>query len=261
MDLPGGAVVEAAGIPADTTLCADDVLELDLSDFLSSVVSGPGGFSDDAPTVFLENAGAYSIALESLAGCRDTFALSLSYTANVLVAGMVLPSDVVLGDSVVILETSWPAPDTVLWDFDPTRVSIIKQEQNQYWFRFSEPGLYSLGMTARQGGCEDVIRKDITVHADSSTIPSAYLGALKIVSASVNPNPGSGIFQVAVVLSGAEPVFVSLYNSNGVLVDRRRAEGLAQYSFDYDLRGQAGTYLVLVQTAQDRRTLVALVLE
>lgn len=61
-------------------------------------------------------------------------------------------------------------------------------------------------MTARQGGCEDVIRKDITVHADSSTIPSAYLGALKIVSASVNPNPGSGIFQVAVVLSGAEPV-------------------------------------------------------
>ncbi|MBE2208982.1 MAG: SprB repeat-containing protein, partial [Saprospiraceae bacterium] len=261
VNLAGGAVVEAAGIPADTTLCADDVLELDLSDFLSSVVSGPGGFSDDAPTVFLETAGTYSIALESPAGCRDTFVLSLSYTANVLVAGMVLPSDVVVSDSVVILETSWPAPDTVLWSFDPTRVSIIKQEQNQYWFRFSEPGRYSIGMTARQGGCEDVILKDITVHADSSTIPSAYLGALKIVSASVNPNPSSGIFQVAVVLSGAEPVFVSLYNSNGVLVDRRRAEGLAQYSFDYDLRGQGGTYLVLVQTAQDRRTLVALVLE
>jgi len=261
VDLPGGAVVEALGIPADTTLCADDVLELDLSDYLSSVVSGPGGFSEDSPTVFLETAGAYRIALESIEGCRDTLAMSLNYTANVLVAGMVLPSDVVLGDSVVILETSWPAPDAVLWNFDPTRVSIIRQEQNQYWFRFSEPGRYSLGMTARQGGCEDVIYKDITVHADSSTIPSAYLGALKIVSASVNPNPGSGIFQVAVVLSGAEPVFVSLYNSNGVLVDRRRAEGLAQYSFDYDLRGQAGTYLVLVQTAQDRRTLVALVLE
>lgn len=261
VNLPGGAVVEALGIPADTTLCADDVLKLDLSDFLTSVVSGPGGFSNNSPTVLLERAGAYRIALETIEGCRDTFAMNLNYTANVLVAGMVLPSDVVLGDSVVILETSWPAPDTVLWNFDPTRVSIIKQEQNQYWFRFSEPGRYSIGMTARQGGCQDVIYKDITVHADSSTIPSAYLGALKIVSASVNPNPGSGIFQVAVVLSGAEPLFVSLYNSNGVLVDRRRAEGLAQYSFDYDLRGQAGTYLVLVQTAQDRRTLVALVLE
>jgi large repetitive protein len=261
VDLPGGAIVDVSALPNSVTLCTDDVFVLDLEAFATSQVSGPGGFSDSGRRVLLEAAGLYAIAVVSQEGCRDTVALNLAVTTDLLVAAMVLPSDVVVGDSVVVLETSWPAPETVSWVFDNTRAQLLRQEQNQYWFMFSEPDRYTLSMIARQGGCEDIITKEIVVHADSSSLPSVYLGPLEILSASVNPNPNNGLFQAVVQLSGPNTLFVSLYNASGMLLDRRRGEGLSGYSFDFDLRGQAGTYVLLVQTARDRRTLTVLVVE
>jgi hypothetical protein len=194
IDLPPGSEVDISSLTDQATLCAEDIYVLDLSAFSSATVSGPGGFSNSEERVLLENAGIYTIEVRDEQGCQDTVDFQLNFTPDLLVAGMVLPSDVIVGDSVIVLETSWPAPQSVDWIYDETITTLVKQEQNQYWFVFSEIGRTQLTLIARQGGCEDIIAKEIVIHRDSSSIPSIYLGQLQIVNALISPNPSNGPF-------------------------------------------------------------------
>jgi hypothetical protein len=259
IELPNGAEIDISMVPEEATICADDIYLLELDDFLTLTVNGPNGFSETGSRILLETPGIYAIEIQTEEGCRDTLDFSLNITPDLLVAAMVLPSDVVVNDSVVVLETSWPAPESVDWVYDESAAALIRQEQNQYWFVFSEPGRYQLSMIASQGGCEDLITKEIVVHADSTTIPSVYLGKLEIVSATVSPNPTNGPFQATVTLSSPGALFMSLYTANGLLVDRQQGSGSDSYSFNFNGQGQPGTYLLLVQTGQDRRTLTIIV--
>lgn len=261
IELPDGAEVDISAVPSAATICADDIFLLDLEDFSTVTVNGPGGFSETGSRVLLEAPGMYTIEIQNQVGCRDTVDFSLLITADLLVAGMVLPSDVVVNDSIVVLETSWPAPESVDWIYDESIATLVRQEQNQYWFVFSEPGRFQISMLARQGGCEDLITKEIVVHPDSTSIPSVYLGKLEIISAIVSPNPTNGPFQATVALSSPGTLFMSLYTATGELVDRQQGTGSASYTFDFNGQGQDGTYLLLVQTGQDRRTLTVIVKE
>lgn len=261
IDLPAGSAVDISAIPTDETICADDIFVLDLADFSSASVTGPDAFSETGNRVLLENTGTYTIAVQNQDGCRDTVDLSLLVTTDLLVAAMVLPSDVVVNDSVVVLETSWPAPESVNWVYDESIATLVRQEQNQYWFVFTEPGRTQLSLLATQGGCEDLVTKEIVVHPDSTSIPSVYLGPLEILSSTVSPNPNNGLFQAVVTLSSPGTLFMSLYTTSGVLVDRRQGAGSTSYTFDFDVQGQADTYLLLIQTGQDRRTTTVIVIE
>jgi hypothetical protein len=256
--LPAGTTLDL-NLPQDTTICADEIMVLDLGEYPIRTVIGPNGLNSSEPITLIEDPGTYAIAVEAANGCTGTTSVTVDVTSTPFVAGMVLPSDVVVGDSVVVLETSWPVPDQVTWVYDGTRARLVKEVQNQYWFIFDEVGDYNLGLIGTRAGCEDIISKQITVHADSTTIPSPNLGQLEIESIVISPNPNLGQFEVDVILSNTAELFVSLYDINGILQDRRQGSGQATYNFPYDLNVQPGTYLLLVQTAFDRRTLVVVI--
>jgi hypothetical protein len=258
VNLPAGTTLDL-NLPQDTTICADEIMVLDLSEYAVRTVTGPNGLNSSEPVTLIEDPGTYNIAVEAANGCTGTASIAVGVTNTPFVAGMVLPSDVVVNDSVVVLETSWPAPDQVTWVYDDTRVRLVKEVQNQYWFIFDEVGNYNLGLIGTRGGCEDIISKQITVHADSTTIPSPNLGQLEIESIVISPNPNLGQFEVDVTLSNTAELFLSLYDINGILQDRRQGSGQATYNFPYNLNVQPGTYLLLVQTAFDRRTLVVVI--
>ncbi|MFK8165309.1 MAG: T9SS type A sorting domain-containing protein [Lewinella sp.] len=246
-------------IPADTTLCQDDIWALDLTAYTDVLVTSPNGFSSNEPVVLIDEAETYTITATGASGCAGSSEVVVNFTGQTFVAGMVLPSDVVAGDSVVVLETSWPAPNSVEWIFDRSGARQVAQEQNQYWFVFDEVGEYNLSLLASFGGCDDLITKGLTVHADSTSIPSIGLTRSGIEDVVISPNPNNGRFNAEVTLSNVDRVFMNLYDLDGTTINRQEDTGLSNYTFNYDLNLEAGSYLLLVQTGSARRTVVIIV--
>lgn len=234
--------------PTDTTLCLDDIWVLNLTDFVSSEVTGSGGFASTDPVVLIEEAGTYRVSVVDSNGCTGESVTNVLTSESVFVAGMVVASDVVISDSVVILETSFPAPDETTFVFDRPGVVQVDQVENQYWFRFPEVGEFEISLLAESGGCTDVITKTITVHADSTSIPALDLSRPRIENVVIRPNPNDGRFSVDVKLSQPDEVFLNIYGANGLLVDRWRDDGESTYSFDFDLSGESRTLVLSVQT-------------
>ncbi len=254
-----GADAFVLPFPADTSLCRDDIWALDLTEYSNTSVTSDGGFSSNDPVVLLDEAGTYTVTATSASGCTASTEVTVNVTGESFVAGFVLPSDVVVGDSVVVLETSWPAPDNLEWIFDQAGVTQVDQRQNQYWFIFDNAGEYSLSLLAGFGGCEDLLTKNITVHPDSTSIPSTGLFRTGISDVLIRPNPNDGKFIATVELTNADRIFMNLYEMDGTPVDRREDQGGTDYTFDYDLNLEAGSYLLLVQTPTARRTVVIVV--
>lgn len=234
--------------PTDTTLCLDDIWVLDLSDFASSEVTGSGGFASTDPVVLIEEAGTYRVNVVDSDGCTGESVTNVLTSESVFVAGMVVASDVVISDSVVILETSFPAPDATAFIFNRPGVVQIDQIENQYWFRFPEVGEFEISLLADSGGCTDVVTKVITVHADSTSIPTLDLSRPRIENVVIRPNPNDGRFAVDVTLSQPDEVFLNIYGANGLSLDRRRDTGESTYTFNFDLSGEAQTLVLSVQT-------------
>jgi hypothetical protein len=248
-------------LPADTTLCQDDIWVLDLTAYTNPLVTGPNGFSSNDVVVLIDEAGTYTVTATEASGCVAVTDINVNFTGQSFVAGMVLPSDVVVGDSIVVLETSWPAPDNVFWAFDRVGARQIAQEQNQYWFVFDEAGEYQLSLLASFGGCDDLITKGLTVHPDSTSIPTVQLTRSGIEAIVISPNPNNGRFNAEVILSNDDLIFLNLYKLDGTPIDRREDGGRSDYIFNYDLNLEAGAYLLLVQTRTARRTVVIVVSE
>ncbi|SEQ39436.1 SprB repeat-containing protein [Neolewinella agarilytica] len=245
--------------PADTSLCRDDIWALDLTEYSNTSVTSAGGFSSSDPVVLLDEAGTYTVTATNASGCMTSTEVTVNVTGESFVAGFVLPSDVVVGDSVVVLETSWPAPDNLEWIFDQAGVTQVDQRQNQYWFIFDEAGEYSLSLLAGFGGCDDLLTKNITVHPDSTSIPSTGLFRTGISDVGISPNPNNSNFIATVELTNTDRIFMNLYEMDGTPVDRQEDQGGTDYTFNYNLNLEAGSYLLLVQTPTARRTVVIVV--
>ena len=253
-----------SGIPdrplGDTTLCAGTLYVLDMADRGDVRVAGPQGYSSNAAVSLLETPGEYVVTSVTAGGCAVSETFRLSFTTTPFSAGLVVPSDVVVGDTVVVAEVSWPAPDAVRWVYDTAVVSLLGQEQNRYYFRFDDTGTFDLGLVAGQGGCEDYAAARIHVYADSSEIDRAPLGEQGIRVARVFPNPSSGNFSIEVALSTPQTVLAVLYDLNGMELDRQRAEATSTTTFDYRLNLRPGTYVARLQTPTDQRAVTIVVL-
>jgi hypothetical protein len=245
---------------ADTTICRDDVLVIDLTgDYLSVSVTGDNGYASTDIVSLLETAGTYTLMVTDLNGCLGTDQLILNVTDVALTAGMVLPTDIVFGDTAVVLETSFPTAENVSWVFDDTRMQLVSQLGNQYRFVFAEVGEYDLGLVAGNGGCEDALSKRIVVHPDSSSITGNPLGRIEIRSAVIAPNPNMGQFTVDVEMNANLPLFITLYDIDGVSLDRRTLPPATNHQVAYNLSLANGTYLLGIQTAAQRRVLTMVV--
>jgi hypothetical protein len=259
VSLEAGASLEITGIPSDTSVCAGNIYALDLVDYPGATVSGPAGFASSDEVVLLEEAGDYEIDYTTTSGCSATHTLTLDVTVAALTARMVMASDIAIDQRLVVLEASFPLPDNVSWVIDESRVTLAEQDENVYYFEFSEPAVYEIGLIADFGGCSDAVSKQVTVHPDSTTIPGVNLGATEILELTIAPNPNLGAFIVMAELSSAQPFTLTLYRDNGERLERRQIENATTISEAFNLMLVPGTYFLQAQAGAERRMVAVIV--
>ncbi len=243
--------------PADTSVCAGELLIYDFSDEGYQLSwSSDQGFSSSDDIVLLEDAATYSVTATNEAGCTSENSVTLSLGSDAFQALFIVPTDVVVDADVAAVEVSWPKPDEVEWFYDASNVDLVSSNQNQYIFNFPTVGEFDLTMRAVAGGCEDWITKTVIVHADSSSIPSPFQGQPELLGFTLDPNPNGGVFDVQVELSEVKPVVLSIFSATGVEQDRRILNGQTIYDESYALNVAPGVYICILQTPTQRKSIL-----
>jgi len=215
--------------------------------------SDTGLISEDE-TITIKDPGTYWLEVLDSKGCigRDTFLLATSY--DLLQASFLIPQEAEVGDTVVMVDISWPLPEKVEWR-SPHEMEIISNTGDMLQGQFSTKGNYEVGLTAHLGACVDQLKKTIVIVDNANRNAGGRLGYETFVKEfSLYPNPNAGEFDVAIVLRDESPVTLSVWSSPmGVLMKTLQRQGESEYHFGFDLKPLAsGTYVLRLDHREGR---------
>ncbi len=241
----------------DTTLCLGQSLDIDLGNpNYTYTWGGTAAFFNDGSLANMTEEGTYWVTATNSFGCTSTDTINITYSSDVLQANFLLPTETVVGDTVVAVEVSWPMPETVTWFYDTDSVTYVSSNLNSETLIFPYEGVYTIGMESTLGSCVDYVEKQIFVYADPDNFgnPNNGLGA-EILAFNIFPNPNDGDFTVSLSLSSVMDVQLRIYHENGSPVDSRLLSGNDTYQEEYSLQGlSTGIHTILIQTQNSWRS-------
>lgn len=214
------------------------------------------GLETMEPTLTVAESGWYALEATTSEGCiaRDTFMLETS--TDLLSANFLLASEAATGDTVVMIDISWPLPEAVHWQLPPEMLAF-KDSGEMVTGIFSQEGAYTVGLEALLGECRDEIKKTIAILPADGTGPGAgRLGYESGVSTfTLYPNPNDGAFDIVVELTEESSLILTVWHSLSarsiVRIERTSSRSHREH---VDLRPlPAGSYTLRIDHARGTR--------
>lgn len=238
----------------EATICGGQDYRFEPGDFKSYAWYRNDSLLSTDRNFTTQEEGRYLLEVESKKGCTATDSFRLKISNDLLEADFLVPSPVETGDTLVAIDISWPAPDSVYWVF-PDEALRMESEEFMETFRFEEPGTYTLSLNAVKGECRDGISKTILVkqkEGDSDALKTKKQGNIR--SCTIYPNPVRDVFHCELELEQPEPIrVVLLHAGTGQLVILQELMGRTDNTFSFDLGGkQAGNYLLMIQSGEEK---------
>lgn len=211
LERPEPRVLDLGG---SVTLCEGQTHTLDAgADWKHHLWSANNGFKSESRTVTLREAAMYWLEATTAEGCtvRDTFLLQTSN--DLLKASFLMPSKAAIGDTVVIIDISWPLPERIVWELPPA-MNQLESPGDMIFGKFANPGGYDVRLTATLGACRDELTKTITIlNEDSDLSEEGRLGGEPFVKQlTLFPNPNDGMFDLVVEFREESPIVVTVWN-------------------------------------------------
>ncbi|WP_221408868.1 T9SS type A sorting domain-containing protein [Ohtaekwangia koreensis] len=229
------------------TLCVGQRYTLDAGAGWNSIAWGSSaGLSSVDQKVTVNEAGRYWVEVLSDKGCvaQDTFLLETSY--DLLKAAFLMQSQAAVGDTVVMIDVSWPLPETIEWNY-PLEMTKLLDNGDVVYGQYKNTGVYEVTLGSHLGECYDQISKTITIIEGEEDTEGGRLGYEESVKQfTLYPNPNNGSFHVGVELIREMPITVSVWHSpTGILIKQVQKSGDKQYEIYFDLKPlTSGTYVL-----------------
>ena len=200
--------------PQAITLCTGQSVTVDAgAEWNAYRWTADNGFSSTAQRITIDQAGRYFLQVTSIRGCVAYDTLDLVTTDNLIDAEFLLSTEIAAGDTVVLTEVSWPAPEQTVWLYDEN-VTTHQSDGEKEYVIFPEPGEYSIKLVVMVGACMDVVEKKIIVSDRAAVAPTTNgrLGYVPKNEYLIYPNPNHGKFTLKVSTSRSQRVRVSVYD-------------------------------------------------
>jgi hypothetical protein len=222
------------------------------SPFEFSVDNGSTWQSNPLFTTLLS--GNYTIQARDSKGCVDAGLATIAEREDKPKLDFLAATKRQALDTLVIVDISIPAPDSIYWTFDP-RAHVVKSNVASPEILFDEPGTYSVKMKAFFSGCDYEMEKQITLSPyDSQVLQEKKPNYSSIKSFQVTPNPTTGAVEAQLVLNKRKNASITVIDMLGTLKVARSYSDLEEIIQPIDLSGFAdGIYVVRAITETDAR--------
>ncbi|WMN06014.1 T9SS type A sorting domain-containing protein [Marivirga arenosa] len=248
--------INIEGLPEEVYLCGSGTLILDGGDKWTEFQwTSNNGFSEVTQEVEINQEGTYTLNTVNEDGCTDEYTFEVYKDDNLIDTDFLLTSDAIVGDTVIIVDVSWPVPDSTFWDNgDNPDLYVVSQEDGYQEVIFTQAADYEMGMTAHISLCQDYIRKTIKVMspevAEMQRQMQEQLGTNMNLEVNVFPNPNYGRFRVESELNQQQNIKIHIFDLNkGRIITSISGKNSKHYVFDFDDQNLAeGVYLVMAES-------------
>lgn len=237
------------------TLCVGQTYTLDAGAQWTSVQwKGSNGLSSNTQKIIIKDDGQYWLEAVNDKGCvaKDTFLLQTR--TDLLQAEFFLATQAMIGDTVVMVDVSWPLPEGIEWNY-PSSMKKLFDNGPIIYGQFNDPGTYEIVLKARLGECRDEMAKTITILRGEEDSEGGRLGYEKFVKEfTLHPNPNDGNFTVKIELLEESDVVLSVWNTvNSKMAGKVGFNGKKSYLKKIDFSPLSpGTYVLRLDHVKGR---------
>ena len=170
------------------------------------------GFTSNQSSVSLSEAGIYTLTVISPAGCEAEDNFVLSYDTDLLKADFLMASQAHAGDTIVLIDISWPLPEQTEWTY-ATGTTVIEETQDFSMVRFDDAGEYLVSLLAKLAQCTNSHEQSIIILEAVEEETQAKGNEKLIENLSAYPNPSPDEVSVSIELSKSKAVSLELYQA------------------------------------------------
>jgi len=242
-------------LPSVVTICSNQTYVADAGvPGTSFLWSSAGGYSATGRTATLTDAGVYTLLVTDSKGCSGRDTLTLVKSGGIIDANFIMADRACVGDTLVLIEVSWPIPEAIEWRYEASFVPIFSTSYSVYLVP-QMTGTFSIGLTSHVGDCwADIYRTIIVepVRVKDNRLASNQSLIKDVVAF---PNPNRGDFSVEVNLNQESDVLVEVYSVYGKRLYMKQGAGLSAYKVDVNLFHTPGIYLVRIAAGGESQSL------
>lgn len=237
----------------DRTLCVGQKLTVRAEeDNATYRWTSTNDFTSTDREVTIVQPGTYTLTVISAKGCTADDSFVLSNSTDLLKADFLMATEAYAGDTVVVVDISWPEPENISWKL-PQGATLVQSDDIYAEVVFATAGDYSILLNSFLGECISELTKAITIHGERET-PGGRTGQSVIARFDIFPNPSDGRFTIRVDLSDSQATgrlqMIGASGNNNLLDQSIRG------SVEYDYSGRkppAGVYFILLEAQGERR--------
>ncbi|MBT1709404.1 T9SS type A sorting domain-containing protein [Fulvivirgaceae bacterium PWU5] len=245
-------IVDAGG---DRTICVGQKLAVRAEeDNATYTWSSSEGFTSDQREVVLSQPATYTLQVVTANGCVGADNFTLKTSDDLLQADFLMAAEAYRGDTVVVVDVSWPLPEGISWVL-PTEAIMLVEHEDYAELVFKESGDFNVTINTGLGECLDEYTKTITILGERPV--EAGRAPASIVSAfTVSPNPSNGAFTIRATFQEETSGTVRMLSfSGGVALVNREIHHATDFEFAASLQQiPAGLYFIVLEVGNEVRT-------
>ncbi len=204
-------------------LCGNGVQTFEASYPGTPTWSWNGVFIGSDSIVSVDTSGTLSLSMD-WNNCTFTDTVDVVAPLVPLTADFLIPSTVSIGDTVQIVQVSFPQPiSTYSWTLGDGTSSNEKHPTNIYYLT----GTYEIQLTVENGNCTDTLTKSIEVvnQQEEEVVFEDLPNGIRILSSKVYPNPTTGLLTLEALLNQSSEITLRLFDFNGKMIMMDEAQG------------------------------------
>lgn len=214
------------------------------------------GFTAYTPIVELSDTGKYFIRINDIQNCYALDSLVLIGSKEEIEAAFIMPSLAYVGDTIVLIEVSWPLPDSINWNV-PDAFDLVYDNYYEVHLKTIKEGVFLIGLNTYNDICTESRGKIIEILPGNQKPKEINLGNnLKIVNVNVWPAPVQDRLFIEIELSATANISLELTNLFGQKQMQEKLSGSAKYSLEINTSHlQAGIYLLRIRAENVSKTI------
>lgn len=207
----------------------------------------------------------YKVIVKNNTGCKIIDEFKFSNNNVVLKTDFLIPSQAIAGDTVILLDQTFPQPDINTW-LIPSEIKILEKGNANISLIFNDEKSYRIGLQAKKDDCIIVKYYDIDIFNENNaanTKPEVnLLGDEIILDFKIAPNPNYGSFSIYYTLKFPMIVNLALTSAqNGTILWRDKSDAKKEGIIDVKINNyMPGIFNLTLTTGNAQKTIKVLLL-